>query len=87
MSFTIRSTAGGGGIKSIQHHLVLLNKVQEVVFPTPSLDPAKTIIIEDSLSSTSNVQTMTTFVSDTEIRVRQSNKKAVTTVRIQLVKI
>ncbi len=86
-SFSIHPVAGGGGIKSIQHHLVLLDKVQEIVFPTPAVDPAKIIIIEDALSNKPDVQTMTTFVSDTKLRVRQSNIKAVTTVRIQLVKI
>ena len=87
MAFTVFPAAAGGGIKSIQHHIVLLNKVEEIVFPTPAVDPAKTIILEDAFSNKANVQTMTTFVSDTELRVRQSNKKAVTAVRIQLIKI
>lgn len=85
MSFAIHP-AVAGGIERVQHHIVLLNKVASRTVTISPVNLNKTILL-DSWVSTKTVSVLTTFTSPTELLVNQSDKKAVTTVRIQLIEL
>ncbi len=87
MSFRVRVlSANGGGIENVQHHVVLLNQVFSTTIAIVSVDPGRTLI-DDSFISDKDISVLVTFNSSTEILVQQSDKKAVTTVRIQLIEL
>lgn len=76
--------AAVGGLKKTHHFLAILNKTQNITFQITTVPREKTFLAWDFLSSTRNNSVLVGYINDSLLFIEQKEKKAATSVRIQI---